>query len=99
MYESRRLTSAAELSDNACGAYLSNLLRRGDLEGKLGQVTLLFNMPEAPCERVLLIGCGRKRDLDDWRFRQILSNAATALHDTGATEAVVYLTDLAVNGP
>ncbi len=96
VYESRRLTPAAEQFDSACGGYLGNLLRRGDLEGKLGQSLLLFNVPEALCERVLLVGCGRERELDDRRFRQILNHTATALNDSGATEATVYLTDLAV---
>ncbi len=98
VYESRRLTASAEQFDAACGGYLGNLLRRGDLEGKPGQSLLLFNVPEALCERVLLVGCGRERDLDDRRFQQILAHAATALNDTGATEAVVYLTELAVKG-
>jgi hypothetical protein len=48
VYESRRLTPAAEQFDAACGGYLGNLLRRGDLEGKPGQSLLLFNVPEAP---------------------------------------------------
>ncbi len=98
VYESRRLTPAADQFDSACGGYLGNLLRRGDLEGKPGQSLLLFSVPEALCERVLLVGCGRERDLDDRRFRQILNNTATTLNDTGATEAVLYLTDLAVKG-
>ena len=98
VYESRRLTVSAEQFDAAVGGYLGNLLRRGDLEGKPGQSLLLFNVPEALCERVLLVGCGRERDLDDRRFQQIMTHVATALNETGATEAVVYLTDLAVKG-
>jgi leucyl aminopeptidase len=96
VYESRRLTPAAEQFDTACGGYLGNLLRRGDLEGKVGQSLLLFNVPEALCERVLLVGCGREREVDDRRFRQIMHHTASALNETGAADAVVYLTDLAV---
>lgn len=98
IYESRRLTAAAEQFDAACGGALGNLLRRGDLEGKPGQSLLLFNLPEALCERVLLVGCGREREMDDRRFRQIVAHTAAALNETGATEAVVYLTELAVKG-
>ncbi len=98
VYESRRLTPAAEQFDTACGGYLSNLLRRGDLEGKPGQSLLLFNVPEALCERVLLVGCGRERDLDERRFRQIITHAATVLNDAGATEATLYLTELTTRG-
>jgi len=98
VYESRRLTPAAEQFDTACGGYLGNLLRRGDLEGKVGQSLLLFNVPEALCERVLLVGCGREREVDSRRFRQIMHHAASALNETGAADAVIYLTDLAVKG-
>ncbi len=96
VYESRRLTPDAEQFDRACGGYLSNLLRRGDLEGKPGQALLLFNIPGALAERVLLVGCGREREVDDRRFRQIAAHAATALNETGATDVVVYLADLPV---
>jgi leucyl aminopeptidase len=96
IYESRRLTPAAEQFDAARGGVLGNLLRRGDLEGKVGQSLLLLNVPDALCERVLLVGCGREREVDDRRFRQIMHHAASALNETGATEAVVYLTDLPV---
>lgn len=98
VYENRRLTLSAEQFDAAYGNTLGSVLRRGDLEGKIGQSLLLFNVPDALCERVLLIGCGKEREVDDRRFRQIAYHAAVALHETGATEAVLYLSDLAVKG-
>jgi leucyl aminopeptidase len=98
VYEARRLSASAEQLDLAHDGYLANVLRRGDMEGKVGQTLLLVQTPNTLCDRVLLIGCGRERDLDDRRFRQIISNAATALQATGATEAVSYLTELNVKG-
>ncbi|MCP5421227.1 MAG: leucyl aminopeptidase [Gammaproteobacteria bacterium] len=98
VYEPRRLSTAAEHFDAACDGHLSSILRRGDMEGKLGQSLLLVHTPNALCDRVLLIGCGRERDLDDRRFRRIVADATHALDNTGATEAVSYLTDLNVKG-
>ena len=98
VYQSRRLTPAAEQLDAVCGGYLGVLLRRGDLEGKPGQSLLLFDVPEAQCERVLLIGCGREREIDDRRFRKIAAHATAALNDTGAGEASIYLAELPVRG-
>ena len=37
---------------------LPSLLRRGDLEGKPGQMLLLHQVPGVLSERVLLVGCG-----------------------------------------
>ncbi|MEI2742827.1 MAG: leucyl aminopeptidase [Candidatus Competibacter sp.] len=98
VYETRRLTPAAEQFDSARGGYLGNLLRRGDLDGKPGQSLLLLAPPDAACERVLLIGCGRERELDDRRFCKIAAHLAAELNDTGAADAALYLTELAVKG-
>lgn len=98
VYEARRLTSAAEQFDRASSGWLSTILRRGDLDGKLDQTLLLFAVPHALCERVLLVGCGKERELDEGRYRRVLAKAATVLNDSGSTEAVSYLTDLHVKG-
>lgn len=96
VYEPRRLSPAAELLDKACDGAISSLLRRGDLEGKLGQTLLLHALPNLQAERVLLVGCGKERELGDKQFRQVITKSAAVLNDTGAMEAVSYLTDLHV---
>ena len=98
VYEPRRLSPAAELLDKASDGYLSSLLRRGDLEGKLGQTLLLHQVPNLQAERVLLVGCGKERELGDKQFRQLITKAGAVLNDTGSMEAVSYLTDLHVKG-
>ncbi len=98
VFEGRRLAPATEHFDRAGKGYLSNVLRRGDLEGKPEQTLLLLQAPDALCDRILLVGCGKERDLDDRRFRQLMVKTATTLGHTGATEAVCYLTDLSVKG-
>ena len=75
VYEPRRLSPAAEQLDQASKGFISNLIRRGDIEGKLGQVLLLYNVPNSLCDRVMLIGCGRERDLDIKKYRRIVSTA------------------------
>ena len=96
VYESRRLSPAADQLDGAGDGFLSNLIRRGDMDGKLGQSLLLHQVPGVLADRILLLGCGRERDMDSRRFREVVVNAATTLNNTGATEAVSYLTELNV---
>ncbi|MCF6193893.1 MAG: leucyl aminopeptidase, partial [Kangiellaceae bacterium] len=78
--------------------YLSNLLRRGDMEGKLGQVLLLHNVPNTLSDRVLLIGCGKERDFTDRRYHRVIAKAITTLNETGSMEAVCFLSELNVKG-
>jgi len=96
--EPRRLTPAAKAVDEVSGKYLSNIIRRGDIEGKKRQSLLLHNVSGTLADRVLLVGCGRERDLDDQQFRNIIESGIRSLSGTGATEAVCYLSELNVKG-
>ncbi len=98
VYESRRLSPTAEQLDQASGGALSSVMRRGDLEGKLGDVLLLHAVPQLAAERVLLVGCGRERDLDHNRYQQICADSVKRLDNTGSAEAISYLTELHVKG-
>lgn len=98
VYEPRRLSSMGEQLDKTSNGYLSSLLRRGDLEGKLGQVLLLHHVPNINSDRVLLVGCGKERELNDRQYRQIISKVISTLNETGSMEAVSFLTDLHVKG-
>lgn len=98
VYEPRRLTPSAQRLDDLTDGYISSLIRRGDLEGKAGQTLLLHNIDNTLCDRILLVGCGRERDLSFTQYRKIISHAVSTLNDTGSMEAVFYLTELPVKG-
>ena len=97
VFERCHLSPAAERLDKATDGYISKLLRRGDLDGKPGQTLLLHNIPNLPCERLLLVGCGKQRDFSAAQLRKAVSAMVKTLNDTGATDAVCHLTELEVN--
>ena len=45
-------------------------------------------------DRVLLIGCGKEREINDGAYRQIIRNSITILNKTGALEGINYLSEL-----
>ncbi|QSX34589.1 leucyl aminopeptidase [Shewanella avicenniae] len=98
VYEPRRLSGIAEQLDKISEGYISNLLRRGDLEGKSGQMLLLHHVPNVLSERVLLVGCGKERELDERQYKQIIAKTINTLNETGSMEAVCFLTELHVKG-
>lgn len=98
VFEPRRLTNAAEKLDVVTKGYLSNLLRRGDIEGKIGQTLLLHNVPRTLADRILLVGCGKERELGDCQYRNIIAKAAAKLNETGSMDGVCYLTEINVKG-
>ena len=98
VFEPRRLSAPAENLDKITDGFLSNLIRRGDMEGKLGQTLLLHNVPNTLADRVLLVGCGRERDFNNGKYRKVITTAVNTLNDTGSMEATCYLTELNVKG-
>lgn len=98
VFEPRRLSGVAEQLDKVSEGYLSNLLRRGDLEGKAGQMLLLHHVPNILSERVLLVGCGKERELDERQYKQIIEKTINTLNETGSMEAVCFLSELHVKG-
>ncbi len=96
VFESRKLTLPAELLDKASEGYLSEIVRRGDMEGKSGTTLLLHKVPGTLCERVLLVGLGKEKDFRDKEFGTAIRTAVKTLNETGAFDASLFLTELAV---
>ncbi len=96
VYHPRKLTAAAAALDRSAKGYLSNIVRRGDMDGKLGTTLLLHNVPSAACERVLLVGLGKADEFRDKQYRDAVRAAAKTLAQTGAGDAALHLTELSV---
>ncbi|WWP00890.1 MAG: leucyl aminopeptidase [Candidatus Dasytiphilus stammeri] len=96
VFETRRLSYLADQLDKISNGYISALLRRGELEGKIGQTLILYNVPNIISERILLIGCGKERQLDEQQFDKILSKTIRTLTETASMEAICFLCELNV---
>ena len=98
IFSTRRLSNPAKTIDIASKQHLSALIRRGDMDGDNGQHLLLHNVPGVMADRVLLIGCGKEREIDDRNYRAIIENSVNALNKTGALEGINYLSELNIKG-
>ena len=82
--DARKLTPAAAALDKAAKGYLTEILRRGDLDAKAGATLALHNVPGTACERVLLVSLGKEAELSDKDFRGAIGATAKALADHAA---------------
>ena len=96
VFEPRKLTGPAELIDSASKGYLSDIVRRGDMEGKSGRTLLLHNVPGLLGDRVLLVGLGREKDFREREYREAVRAAVKTLDETGAFDGSIYLTEVPV---
>jgi len=96
VFEPRKLTLAAELIDNAARSHLSDIIRRGDMEGKAGTTLLLHNVPGTLCDRVLLVGLGKEKEFGDREYCDAIRSAVRTLNETGSFDGTVFLTETSV---
>ena len=94
----RKLSRAGKQIDQVSDGYLSTIIRRGDMDGKLGQTRVLHNVPGTLADRVMLVGCGKDKDLNETTFAKVLNALSAALDDIGAMEAYSYLSDINIKG-
>ncbi len=56
IFDRRKPSTQAEALDVASGGLIASVMRRGDMDGKLGQTTLLHGLDDLFCDRILLVG-------------------------------------------
>jgi len=93
-HHKRKLTPAAAALDARLGGLLERLLKRDDIDGKPGDLLVVAHTGDAGIERVILIGLGKKDELNAAVYRKALSVAARALRDSHARQAVSLLHDV-----
>ncbi|WP_322521035.1 leucyl aminopeptidase [Guyparkeria halophila] len=98
VFESRRLTAAAETIDRVSDGFVSAITRRGDMDGELGDTLLLHGVPNVQADRVMLVGLGKERELDTRGLVKATRAAVEALHHRGTAECVSHLSEIDVRG-
>ncbi len=96
VYEGRKLSAAALAIDRTSGNYLATILRRGDMEGKLGSTLLLHSVPGTLCDRILLVGLGKEREFHEREYRQAVRTSVKALSKSGAADVASFLVELPI---
>ncbi|MBK1716885.1 leucyl aminopeptidase [Thiocystis violacea] len=91
IFEKRKLTGPAEAMDKVTGGRLTERLKMGDLEGDAGRTLMLYDLPGLAAERVLLVGCGKKKEFTRANYRKALAAIAVVLQQSGAGEATLAL--------
>jgi leucyl aminopeptidase len=91
IFKGRKLSRPAKTLDKISEGALKQFLKRGDIEGENGESAWIYNLENTYCDRVLLMGCGSERELGFKSFKKICRKTAEILNNSGASEAVSYL--------
>jgi leucyl aminopeptidase len=96
VYENDQLSASATSIDKASGGFITSILKRGDMDGKLGATLLLHDVSGTESDRVLLVGLGKEAGLAEKDYRKAVVAAAKALLKTGAKDVANFLAEVKV---
>jgi len=94
VYAEDQLSPSAEALDRASRGTLREILRRGDMQGRLGSTSMLYRVPGVDAERVLLVGLGPVADLREREYREAARAAIKAAQETGADAATLCFVEI-----
>jgi leucyl aminopeptidase len=77
--------------DQESGGLISAVISNGDFEGKLSQIALIYSKANLPAKRILLIGLGKKSEVDLEKIRGAFSKAMQYLRNINIKEAATAI--------
>ena len=75
VFESRKLSAAAEALDKAARGALREILSAGDMNGKAGSTRMLYRVRGVAAERILLVGLGMEKEFGARKYQNCVRAA------------------------
>lgn len=97
VFEGKKLSESAKQLDKASGGKLSEVLKSGDMEGKLAKTQLLHAIQGVAAKRVLLVGLGKSSAFDLKALRKAVVSAVNAM-PKGVSNALITMQEVAIKG-
>ena len=98
VFSGGELPAIARGLDKAGDGLITRAVRNRDIKGDAGDLLLLTQTGNLPCQRILLVGLGSKAKLDRRSWRKALRGALAAVARNKYGDAILHLTVDAVHG-
>jgi leucyl aminopeptidase len=95
IYEGKKLSESAQALDKATDKAISQVLKSGDLEGKVATTLVLHHLPNIAAQRVMLVGLGKIAEFTERQYRQSVRAAVKAM-PKGVESAGFLLAELPI---
>lgn len=98
IFSGGKLSKAASAINKITGGSVQALVKRGDIEGKLGQALLIPAVEQIKADRVLLLGCGNGKQLKEGDFLKLADHLFRQLRASKVKDATALFDELSVTG-
>jgi leucyl aminopeptidase len=95
VFEDGKLLGNAKAVDLLVDKAISNIIKHGDMDGKVGATLLLQQLPNLQAKRVLLVGLGKEETFSEKQLR-LATKAVVKAMPKGAKEACFANMDLSI---
>ena len=94
----KRLEGDTATVDKALDGAISQLIKQGDIKGKLNEITLVHSMGKLPAARVVITGLGKKRELTIDKVRGVVAETCRWLRQRGVDSIASIAQGAGING-
>ena len=94
----KRPRGATSAVDKALGGAISQLIKEGEIKGKLNELTLIHTLGRLPSPRVLVVGLGRQDAFKLDKARDLTATALRHLRRVGASTVATVVHGAGVGG-
>jgi leucyl aminopeptidase len=84
--------------DKALEGAISQLIKQGDIKGKLNETTILHSMGKLPASRIVVTGLGKKKELNLNKVRGAVAETCRYLRGKGVTTVAAVVPGVGING-
>jgi leucyl aminopeptidase len=88
----------AAAADKAMDGAISQLIKQGDVKGKLNEVTLLHSLGKLPAGRIAVVGLGKKKELNTNKVRGAVAEACRFLRGKSVSSVATGAMGAGANG-
>jgi leucyl aminopeptidase len=96
--ETKRPEGDAAAADKALGGAITQLIKQGDIKGKLNEITLIHSLGRLPAGRVIVTGLGKKKELNVNKVRGAFAETGRYLRGKGVKSVASGVQGAGVNG-
>ena len=96
LFEGRTVPDSVKRVDEAMGGALKKRLSRGDIRGKKNQVATLYEPEGLACDRLIVVGFGKRNKLEIGDYRKVCRRAADAVKNSDCRDVYLWLPEIEV---
>ena len=96
--DEQRFIGSAAKADRKLNRHLSKLREWGEVKGKLGEVTVVHSLGLIPPRRIILVGVGKRSEVDAEKIRRAIGSVVKVLNRIGCKQVTIALDTFSLDG-